>query len=52
MRLPILVWLAVSPCLASMPAWWTAFAQKPSLESRFRQESDSLVFGKLARQAS
>jgi len=49
-RLPILFWLAVSPCFASMPGWWTAFTRMPSMESRFRQESDSLVFGKLARQ--
>ena len=33
-----------------MPGWWTAFSKMPALESRFRQESDSLVFGKLARQ--
>lgn len=50
MRLPILVWLAVSPCFAAMPSWWSAFTRMPSLESRFRQESDSQVFGKLARQ--
>ena len=50
MRFPILLWLAVSPCFASMPGWWTAFTRMPSMESRFRQESDSLVFGKLARQ--
>ena len=49
MRFPILIWLAVSPCFASMPGWWTAFSKLPSMESRFRQESDSLVFGKLAR---
>ena len=50
MRLPILICLAVSPCFAALPTWWTAFTRMPSLESRFRQESDSLVFGKLARQ--
>lgn len=33
-----------------MPGWWVAFSRMPSLESRFRQESDSLVFGKLARE--
>ena len=36
--------------MASVPGWWTAFSKMPALESRFRQESDSLVFGKLARQ--
>ena len=50
MRPLLLVWLAVSPILASMPGWWTAFARMPALESRFRQESDSLVFGKLSRE--
>lgn len=50
MRLLILLWLAVSPCLAALPGWWSAFSRMPSLESRFRQTSDSLVFGKLARQ--
>lgn len=50
MRLPILLWLAVSPCFAALPGWWGAFTRMPSLESRFRQSSDSLVFGKLSRQ--
>ena len=47
-RLAILV-LAAVPALAALPSWWTAFSKAPSLESRFRQESDSLVFGKLSR---
>jgi outer membrane lipoprotein-sorting protein len=41
--------LAVAPIQAAVPAWWTAFTRMPSLESRFRQDSDSLVFGKLHR---
>jgi outer membrane lipoprotein-sorting protein len=35
-----------------VPAWWVAFPKVPVLESRFRQESDSLVFGKLTRQGT
>jgi outer membrane lipoprotein-sorting protein len=41
--------LVVTPVMASLPGWWTAFSRMPALESQFRQESDSLVFGKLAR---
>ena len=33
-----------------MPGWWTSFSRLPALESRFRQESESAVFGKLARE--
>ena len=44
------VLLAPVPAVAALPAWWTAFSRMQALESRFRQESDSLVFGKLARQ--
>jgi outer membrane lipoprotein-sorting protein len=33
----------------AVPAWWSRFPKVPILESRFRQESESLVFGKLAR---
>ncbi|MDP1831543.1 MAG: outer membrane lipoprotein carrier protein LolA [Geothrix sp.] len=50
MRRLAIVLLAAFPALASMPGWWLAFSRMPSLESRFRQESDSLVFGKLARE--
>jgi outer membrane lipoprotein-sorting protein len=45
-----LVSLAAAPVLAAVPGWWTAFSRMPALESRFRQESDSVVFGKLARE--
>lgn len=50
MRLAALLCLALSPLVAAPPAWWSAFSKMPSLESRFRQESDSAVFGKLARE--
>ncbi len=53
-RLPItlqaLTLLAAAQVQAAVPGWWTAFARMTALESRFRQESDSLVFGKLARE--
>jgi outer membrane lipoprotein-sorting protein len=48
-RLLLSFCLAAFPALAAMPAWWTSFTRAPALESRFRQESDSQVFGKLAR---
>lgn len=35
---------------AAAPGWWNAFMKQPGLESRFRQESDSQVFGRLARE--
>jgi len=52
MRPSALLWLVTAPLLATapMPGWWTAFTRMPGLESRFRQESDSAVFGKLARE--
>lgn len=34
---------------AQAPAWWKAFTGAPRMESRFVQESDSAVFGKLKR---
>jgi outer membrane lipoprotein-sorting protein len=46
----VLLWVAAFPAFAAMPVWWTAFARMPAMESRFRQESDSAVFGKLSRQ--
>jgi outer membrane lipoprotein-sorting protein len=49
-RLPVLLWVAALPALAAMPGWWTSFSRMPAMESRFRQESDSAVFGKLSRQ--
>jgi outer membrane lipoprotein-sorting protein len=45
----VLLLLAILPLQAALPGWWTAFSRMPSLESRFRQDSDSLVFGKLTR---
>lgn len=50
MRLPLWSCVASIPAFAAMPGWWTAFSKMPAMESRFRQESDSLVFGKLSRQ--
>ncbi len=50
MRPPLLLCVATVPAFAAMPGWWTAFSKMPAMESRFRQESDSLVFGKLSRQ--
>jgi len=50
-RLCLLVLLA-APLSAALPGWWTAFPKVPVLASRFRQESDSAVFGKMAREGS
>lgn len=50
MRRGLLCVVLLSSLSASVPAWWAAFSRMPALESRFRQESDSAVFGKLARQ--
>ena len=50
MRSLLVALLLTAPALAALPGWWNAFARTPVLESRFRQESDSLVFGKLARE--
>lgn len=54
MRRPLWILLALpvlaQPLAAAAPAWWVAFAKQPALASRFRQESDSAVFGKLARE--
>ena len=47
--LPILF---VAPLAAALPGWWTAFPRVPVLASRFRQESDSAVFGKMVRQGN
>lgn len=33
-----------------LPGWWTALPDLPRLESRFVQESDSAVFGKLRKE--
>ena len=50
MRPLLVAVLAVAPLLAALPGWWNTFSRKPALESRFRQESESLVFGKLKRE--
>ncbi len=50
MRLSPLVLVAALPAWGAVPTWWTAFTRVPALESRFGQESDSAVFGKLARE--
>jgi len=42
--------MVVASTLGAAPGWWTSFTRMPSLESRFRQESDSAVFGKLSRE--
>ena len=47
--LPVLL---AAPLAAALPAWWTAFPKVPALASRFRQESDSAVFGKMTRQGN
>ncbi|HCZ32091.1 MAG TPA: hypothetical protein DHV93_00555 [Holophagaceae bacterium] len=52
MRAPLLVALLVAPLAAALPGWWTAFLKAPVLASRFRQESDSAVFGKMAQEGS
>jgi outer membrane lipoprotein-sorting protein len=50
-RATLLVCLAAAlPAFAALPMWWTAFSKMPAMESRFRQESESQVFGKLSRQ--
>jgi len=47
----ILAALGLHACLGASetPAWWKAFVGAPRVESRFVQESESAVFGKLAR---
>ncbi|MBI1752721.1 MAG: outer-membrane lipoprotein carrier protein LolA [Acidobacteria bacterium] len=42
--------LVAAPLLAAPPAWWAAFSKMPPLESRFRQESESAVFGKVVKE--
>jgi outer membrane lipoprotein-sorting protein len=49
-RALLLACLATGSAFAALPGWWTAFSRMPAMESRFRQESESLVFGKLSRQ--
>ena len=44
-----LVLLAGQAGAADAPGWWRAFISAPRLETRFRQESESAVFGKLVR---
>jgi outer membrane lipoprotein-sorting protein len=49
-RVPVAALLALATTLGAAPGWWSSFTRMPSLESRFRQESDSAVFGKLSRE--
>jgi outer membrane lipoprotein-sorting protein len=48
-RAVLLALAATLPAWTAAPQWWITFTHVPALESRFRQESDSAVFGKLAR---
>ena len=41
--------LAFPLAAQALPAWWTELPALPRLESAFRQESESAVFGKLVR---
>ena len=50
MRFSHLLLVAALPAWAATPGWWTAFTRMSGMESRFRQESDSAVFGKLSRE--
>ena len=50
MRASGLMLLVAIPLSAGLPGWWTAFPKVPALASRFRQESDSAVFGKMVRE--
>lgn len=52
MRRLFLTWVVTASAWSSAPSWWVGFLAHPALESRFRQESESLVFGKLSRQGS
>ena len=52
MRALCLAAMLAMPLAAALPGWWTAFPKVPALASRFRQESDSAVFGKLAREGN
>jgi outer membrane lipoprotein-sorting protein len=49
-RAVLLTLMVTLPTWAAVPQWWTAFTRMPALEGRFRQESDSAVFGKLTRE--
>ena len=44
--------LMAGPLCAGLPGWWVAFPKVPALASRFRQESDSAVFGKMGREGN
>lgn len=51
-RIACLSVLFAAPLAAALPGWWTAFPKVPVLASRFRQESDSAVFGRMAREGN
>jgi outer membrane lipoprotein-sorting protein len=42
--------LGTAAAAQELPAWWRTFPTLPRLESAFTQESESAVFGNLARQ--
>lgn len=42
----------VSPLRGAPPAWWRALPRQQALSARFVQESDSAVFGKMAREGN
>lgn len=52
MRRVLLACMVTLSAWASGPGWWTGFLAHPALESRFRQESESLVFGTLSRRGT
>lgn len=53
MRVPALSLALLAGALPAfsqaLPAWWKAFTAAPRLETAFRQESESAVFGKLEK---
>lgn len=49
MRRGLILLLALPLAAQQLPGWWKGLATLPRMESAFRQESDSAVFGKLVR---
>ena len=49
MKAAILVFAAASLAAQSLPPWWRTMLDAPRFSSRFVQESESEVFGKLAK---
>ncbi len=50
MRFLVLMFACAALFTQDLPAWWTSFPQQSHLESRFFQESESAVFGKIRRE--